>query len=205
MAKNWRKVITMGYAMAIPKDEEILFALGVGNTDYALTTFVRTYQNFVFNTAYRYLKSSEDAEDVSQEVFIKAVESLKKFRGESSIKTWLYRITKNYCINYIRKHKVRTMFSFFSEIAEDKRESYKDRGALPDGIMSNNELESKFLNAINNLPEKQRETFALRYYDDLPYSEISKLLGTSVGGLKANYYQAVKKLAIELQEFRDIL
>lgn len=189
--------------MAIQKDEEILYALRVGNYDSAVTAFVREYQNFVFNTAFRYMKSTEDAEDVSQEVFIKAIDSLKNFRGDSSMKTWLYRITKNYCLNYIRKQKVRQIFSFFSEIAEDKNESYRDRNELPDGLMQNEELEIKFLNAIKKLPEKQRETFALRYFDDLPYNEISVMMGTSVGGLKANYYQAIKKLAVELKEFKD--
>ena len=189
--------------MAIRKDEEILSALRVGNYDSAVTAFVREYQNFVFNTAYRYLKSTEDAEDVSQEVFIKAVDSLRTFRGDSSMKTWLYRITKNYCLNYIRKQKVRQIFSFFSDIAEDKNESYKDHNVLPDGMMQNSELEIKFLSAINKLPEKQRETFALRYFEDLPYNEISAVMGTSVGGLKANYYQAIKKLAVELKEFKD--
>ncbi len=188
--------------MAMRKDEEILYALKIGNYDEAVTAFVREYQNFVLNVASRYLKSAEDAEDVSQEVFIKAIDSLRTFRGDSSMKTWLYRITKNYCLNYIRKQKVRQIFSFFSDIAEDKNASYKDLNELPDGIMQNNELEIKFLNAVNKLPEKQRETFALRFFDDLPYNEISALMGTSVGGLKANYYQAVKKLAVELQEFK---
>ena len=201
--KIFKRAKAVSYAMTINKEVEILNALKTGNYNQAITAFVREYQNFVFNTAFRFLNSIEDAEDISQEVFIKAAEAIRNFRGESSIKTWLYRITKNYCLNYIRKQKVRKVFSFFTDISEDKGNTYKDNAALPDDLIESSELELKFLKAINKLPTKQRETFALRYFDEMPYSEIATILGTTVGGLKANYYQAVKKLAIELDEFKN--
>jgi len=164
----------------------------------AANTFVRTHQKFVFSTAMRYLKNREDAEDASQEVFIKALRNLKNFRGDSNIKTWLYRITSNLCSNILRKQKLRNMFSY-----GDDREDFYD---IADGNISAQkkleieEFENKFLNSLNELPKKQRETFALRYFEEMTYEEISGVLGTSVGGLKANYFQAVKKLSKYLKD-----
>ena len=193
----------MSYSMAILRDDEIISELKDGNYAKGSTAFVRKHQNFVYNTALRYLNSVEDAEDISQEVFVKALESIDNFRGESSIKTWLYRITKNFCLNQLRKKKINTIFSFSSVEDDETDNRFKDENLLPDENMQNSELTKSFLAAVNKLPQKQRETFALRYFEDMPYGEISEILGTSVGGLKANYYQAVKKLAVELQEFKN--
>lgn len=170
----------------------------------SITEFIREHQSFVFNLAYRYLNSFEDAQDASQDAFIKAIKNIENFRQESSIKTWLYQITKNTCLNYIKKNKIRKAlsFSFTRDNAENELE-IMDNNYRPDQKFEDKELESKFIRAINNLPEKQRETFALRYYEDMPYSEISKLLGTSIGGLKANYFQAIKKISEELKEYKN--
>lgn len=171
--------------------------------DKEITEFVRTYQSFVFNTAFRFLNSYEDAQDASQDSFIKAIKSLNSFRGESSVKTWLYHITRNTCFNYLKKRKIKAIFSFQNNSDSSDDLEIKDDYYRPDEKFENQELQNKFLDAVNKLPEKQRETFALRYYDDLPYNEISKLIGTSIGGLKANYFQAVKKIAEELKEYKD--
>ena len=106
----------MSYSMAILRYDEIISELKDGNYAKGSTAFVRKHQNFVYNTALRYLNSVEDAEDISQEVFVKALESIDNFRGESSIKTWLYRITKNFCLNQLRKKKIKTIFSLSSWI-----------------------------------------------------------------------------------------
>ncbi len=188
-------------AAVLSTDNEIVEALKNGNQKIAADVFVKKYQNFVYLTALRYLTYDEDAQDAAQEIFIKAIDSIAKFRGESSLKTWLYRITKNYCLNSIRKNK---FFSFFS-LSSNENESFeiKDETDKTGSGIENEELEKKFLKALSKLPEKQRETFALRYFEEMTYEEISKVLGTSVGGLKANYFQAVKKLAVELEEFRN--
>jgi len=179
-------------------DSEVIRDYCENNSQVAANTFVRTHQKFVFSTAMRYLKNREDAEDASQEVFIKALRNLKNFRGDSNIKTWLYRITSNLCSNILRKQKLRNMFSY-----GDDREDFYD---IADGNISAQkkleieEFENKFLNSLNELPKKQRETFALRYFEEMTYEEISGVLGTSVGGLKANYFQAVKKLSKYLKD-----
>lgn len=166
-------------------------------SERSATAFVRMYQQFVFATALRYIQNYDDADDIAQEVFIKALNSLSTFKGESNIKTWLYRITTNMCINFKRK---RTFFSFFSKVDNnDEFFNIANTELNPHQRLETDEFSAKFHIILAKLPEKQRETFALRYFDDMSYEEISKLLGTSIGGLKANYFQAVKKLAVYLK------
>lgn len=157
----------------------------------AANAFVRKYQKFVYSSALRYLHDNDDAEDAAQEVFIKALKSLSSFRAESSVKTWLYRITQNVCTNITRKKKI---YSIFSNDLSDENYSIPSDDAMPDERIEKMEFEKKFHDALNQLPEKQRETFALRYFEDMTYEEISGMLGTSVGGLKANYFNAVQKI-----------
>lgn len=163
----------------------------------AATAFVREHQRFVFAVALRYLGSYDDAEDITQEVLFKALTNLHKFNLKSSLKTWLYRITANTCINFKRK---RSIFSVFTRSSSADLNEIKGSNTNPEQAFLGKEIEEKFLLELSKLPEKQRETFALRYFDNMTYEEISDLLGTSVGGLKANYFQAVKKLAAKLNK-----
>lgn len=182
----------MGYALSVKTDESILAALRqtTESNSAAANEFVRKYQKFVYTTALRYLKNSDDAYDAAQEVFIKALKSIHGFRGESSLSTWLYRITMNVCSAMKRKEKLRTFVGL-----ENLAERVSDRHFTPDKQAENNEFEQKLFAILEELPEKQRETFVMRYFDELSYEEISQILGTSVGGLKANYFQATKKIA----------
>ena len=179
--------------LIIENDNEILEEYSEGNSELAATSFVRKYQNFVFSIALRYLHSFDDADDAAQETFIKALKSLRKFKGKSSLKTWLYRITINVCNNMARKKKLMSIFK--SSDTEEDYNNAVDSGLNPEETIEKREFEENFLKVLAKLPEKQRETFALRYFEEMTYEEISNMLGTSVGGLKANYYQAVKKLA----------
>ena len=101
---------TGSLTLVLDSDKEILRELESGNIENGATAFVRKYRNFVFSTALRYLKSYDDADDAAQEVFIKALNNIKKFRKESSLKTWLYRITFNVSSNILKKKK---FFGFF--------------------------------------------------------------------------------------------
>lgn len=183
-------------ATELLNDTEIISEYCENKSELAATQFVRKYQKFVYSTALRYMNSHDDADDVSQEVFIKALDNLHKFRGDSSLQTWLYRITVNLSKNALRKKK------FMSLLTNDKGEEILQIADynMPDRSMENLELEKQFRESLTKLPFKQRETFALRYFDELSYNEISEMLGTSVGGLKANYFQAVKKLANLLED-----
>ena len=180
-------------ALAPVSDNDIIREYCSGNVEQAATAFVRKHQNFVYATALRFLQSYEDADDASQEVFIKALHNLNKFRGDSSVKTWLYRITMNVCTNMNRKKKFLSFFKH-NEI-EEEFYNIESKDIKPDESVESKEFEQKFLKELAKLPPKQRETFSLRYFDELSYEEISKIVGTSIGGLKANYFQAVKKLA----------
>lgn len=163
----------------------------------AANEIIRTYRKFVFATALRYVEDYDDADDVAQDVFIRVFDGLSKFEGKSSMKTWLYKITVNISLNYIRKRKILRLFSFGSTESES---SYASDDILPDKSLENSEFERDFLKILSELPVKQRETFALRYFDELTYEEMSKILGTSVGGLKANYHQAVKKITNRIND-----
>ncbi len=181
-------------------DIEIIDDYVENGSNKAANAFVRKYQKFVYSTAFRYLKSYDDSQDAAQQVFIKALGNLKSFRKESSLSTWLYRITVNICTTMLRKKRVMSIFSSASDNNFEDYFSVESREATPLQELESKEFEEEFNLAFANLPQKQRETFALRYFDDLSYAEISDMLGTSIGGLKANYYQAVKKLGILLKK-----
>ncbi|MEY3312565.1 MAG: hypothetical protein RLZZ578_85, partial [Bacteroidota bacterium] len=141
--------------------------------------------------AIRYMRDDEDAKDITQEAFIKAYQSLNTFRGESHIRTWLYAITRNLCLNAIEKKKRQghlTRIDTYEQFDLPADEQ-------TDSIVMKSEFSEFFADCMSILPEKQRETFILRHVEELSYEEISQMLGTSIGGLKANYFQAIQKLA----------
>ncbi|OGU17461.1 MAG: hypothetical protein A2X61_08900 [Ignavibacteria bacterium GWB2_35_12] len=196
-------------ALVLENELEIIRDYTENRSEAAATAFVRKHQNFVFSTALRYLQSYEDADDASQEVFIKALNNLHKFRGDSNIRTWLYRITANVATNMRRKRKILNFVKLdFSDNEEAALTSLRVTLASDDDTpydsIEKKESEEALLSVLTKLPEKQRETFSLRYFDQLSYEEISKVLGTSVGGLKANYYHAVKKITEMMKKSVDI-
>jgi len=169
------------------------------NSERFSNEFVNEHKNFVYATAFRYLKDYDDADDITQEVFIKALTNWSHFEHKSSVKTWLYKITVNMCLNHQKRRKFMT---FFSKMDNDEVNSISSNDKDAQQGLESNDIINRFNEELAKLPEKQRETFALRYFHDLTYNEISELLGTSVGGLKANYFQAVKKLAHNLKDLR---
>lgn len=132
--------------------------------------------------------SHEDTNDILQNTFIKAWSSIDRFRGEASISTWMFRIAINETYSFLNKERLRNQSDF-----TDLEDSMALR-LQGDAYFSGNELARKLQEAILTLPEKQRLVFNMKYYDDLKYEEISDILGTSVGALKASYHYAVKKI-----------
>ncbi|MGB9771975.1 MAG: RNA polymerase sigma factor [Candidatus Kapaibacteriota bacterium] len=189
-------------AIKLQSENEIIEEFAKGNVEQAANEFVRRYKNFVYFVALRYVKNHDDAEDIAQDVFIEALEKLKYFRKESSLKTWLYRIAVNKSKNFLRKQRFVSLIPFVRRDDEDERQM-----DFPDPTQSNRlerkELEEKLIEAINSLPEKQREVFSLRYFENLSFNEISTMLGTSVGGLKANYFHAVRKIASVMKHYLE--
>jgi len=134
----------------------------------------------------------EDADDLTQNTFIKAYKALDRFEGNSSLFTWLYRIATNESLTFLEKKKKRFFFSL--EDHQEKLESYIDHSSS----LSGDEIQLKLQKSLLKLPDKQRLVFHLKYEEDLSYEEISKITGTSVGALKASYHHAVKKIEQEL-------
>jgi RNA polymerase sigma-70 factor (ECF subfamily) len=155
----------------------------------AFNHLVLRYQEKVYWVARRFMNDHDSADDVTQEVFTKAYKSLSEFRSESSVYTWLYRITVNIALNSLRRQKIREFFR-----TDELFETADRENLTPDEAVEKQEEQTLIEQAIARLPEKQKAVFVLRYYDELPYQEIAKLLKTSVGGLKANYFHAVKKI-----------
>ncbi|MCS6965256.1 MAG: RNA polymerase sigma factor [Candidatus Kapabacteria bacterium] len=180
-------------ALSIASDEELIREFCHGDRELAAAQFVRRYQRFVYSVAYRYLGRHEDAQDAAQEVFLKAFEHLHRFERRSTIRTWLYRITVRVALSMLRQRKRAQWLPWDEAFSGD--EEPQATTLSPDQAHEREEFNRYFHTVLSNLPEKQRETFVLRYMEGLSYEEISQMLGTSIGGLKANYFLAVRKIA----------
>lgn len=155
----------------------------------AFTELMRRYQQRVYWVARRIVGTHEDADDIAQETFVKAFTALGDFRGESSFFTWLYRIAVNLSLNAVRKKQL-VNYLRESEIINRIFPASED----PSREVEFKETQSRLEEAIARLPEKQRAVFVMRYYDELSYEEISEVMKTSVGGLKANFFHALRKV-----------
>ncbi|PZX60832.1 RNA polymerase sigma factor [Hydrotalea sandarakina] len=154
----------------------------------AFTAIVKKYQEKLYWHVRRMVINHEDANDVLQNVFIKAWRGLENFREDSQLYTWLYRIATNESLTYLEQQKRKGALSF------DEMESGLSNKIKADENFNANQLEWKLQLAIQQLPEKQRVVFNLRYFDEMPYEEMSKVLDTSEGALKASYHHAAKKI-----------
>lgn len=130
----------------------------------------------------------DDANDVLQNTFLKAWSNIENFRGEAKLSTWLYKIAINESLTFISKRK--------SEIVgmDEETEEFLINNLEGDEYFDGDELKLELQKAINSLPPKQRMVFNMRYFDEMKYEDMSEILGTSVGALKASYHQAAKKI-----------
>ena len=154
----------------------------------SFTRIIKKYQEKLYWHVRRMVVDHEDANDVLQNMFIKVWNGLENFREDSQLYTWLYRIATNECLTFLEQKKKRSSVSL-SDVEgglSNRLKADKDFDA--------NKLEWKLQVAIQQLPEKQRIVFNLRYYDEMPYEKMSKVLETSEGALKASYHHAVKKI-----------
>ena len=176
---------------AIPIDEKKLIEQlqNPKTASAAFDTLMRTYGEPVYWQIRKLVVRHEDADDILQNVFLKAWNNLKHFRGEAKLSTWLFKIAINESINFINKEKTRNQLT-----VEDGDDSFLLNNIQADEYFDGDELQAELLKAVAKLPEKQRLVFNMRYYDEMKYEEISEILGTSVGALKASYHHAVKKI-----------
>ena len=150
---------------------------------------VRQYSEQLYWQVRRIVLTHEDSNDVLQNAFMKAWTSLDTFKGDSKLFTWLSRIAINEALDFTRKQKKHPLQS------TDDEELGLANQLMADNYFDGDETEAQLQEAIAQLPDVQKTVFMLRYYDEMKYSEISKILGTSEGGLKASYHIAVKKIS----------
>jgi len=180
-------------------DEEILHLLQNDiNVEQAFRWLVLKYQERLYGHIRRMVNDHEDANDVVQNTFIKVFKSIKKFKGNSQLYTWLYRIATNETLTFLNKKKRKATTSI------DDDELGMRHKLSADSYFYEKKAQLKLQNAIKLLPEKQRLVFNMRYFEEMSYREISGILETSVGGLKASYHHAVKKIEQFLNEQTDV-
>lgn len=153
----------------------------------AFTRLVREYQEPLYWQIRRMVVVHDDADDVLQNTFIKAWSAIDSFRGESRLQTWLFRIAINESLNYLNKKK--------QVLSLDQTDGSLADMLASDSYFDGDEMQRQFQTAINTLPEKQRLVFNLKYFDEMKYEDMSSLLGTSIGALKASYHHAVRKIS----------
>ena len=149
---------------------------------------IRLYSEPLYWQIRRMVQSHDDANDLLQNTFMKAWQSIENFRGEARLSTWLYKIAINEAITFLARERRRQGLSL------DDQESALAAAIEADEYIDGDRLAQQLRLAVATLPEKQRLVFNMKYYDELKYEEMSSILGTSVGALKASYHLAVKKI-----------
>jgi RNA polymerase sigma factor (sigma-70 family) len=171
------------------QDSELLIEFRNPSTkERAFTTIIKKYQEKLYWHIRRMVIDHDDANDVLQNMFIRVWNGLENFRENSQLYTWMYRIATNECLTFLEQQKKKSAISL-SDVESGLTNQIK-----ADKHFDASRLEWKLQLAMQQLPEKQRVVFNLRYYDEMPYEEMSKVLETSEGALKASYHHAVKKI-----------
>ena len=181
--------------MQINNDSELIKLFQEGKSqDEIFRLIIEKYKERLYKLIRSILIDHYDTDDALQNTFIKAWEGLGNFRGEAGLYTWLYRIATNEALTFLRKKKRHTLVSFSSiekKMAEKLTEVEYFNGDA---------LQLKFQKAVLSLPEKQRLVFNMKYFHEMKYEDMSAILETSVGALKASYHHAVKKI----EKYMDI-
>jgi RNA polymerase sigma factor (sigma-70 family) len=158
----------------------------------AFNLLLKKYQQKIYWHVRRMVINHDDADDLVQDVFIKVWKNLPGFRSDAQLYTWMYRIATNECITFLNKKKQKNNIPL-DDVSYELAESLSDSTYL-----SGDKVQLKLQQALLTLPDKQRLVFNMKYYDDMKYEEISDVLGTSVGALKASFHLAVKKIEAHL-------
>ncbi|MDC0303464.1 RNA polymerase sigma factor [Flavobacteriales bacterium] len=156
--------------------------------NFAFSKLVNTYQERLYWHIRSIVIDHDDADDVLQNTFIKVFKNLDKFREDSQLFTWLYRIATNESLTFLKKKK-KNIFVSIDDVLHQLSSTLESAPEL-----SGDAIQLKLQQAILNLPNKQRLVFNMKYFEEMKYHEISQVLGTSVGALKASYHHAVKKI-----------
>ena len=158
--------------------------------DKAFETLVREFQEQLYWQIRRMVLDHDDTDDILQNVFLKAWKGLDNFRGDASLSTWLYRIANNETINFLQRRKNTTISL---STTDDDQEQIRIQ-LESDPYFDGEETEIQLQQAVQSLPPKQRQVFNMKYFQEMKYEDISEVLGTSIGALKASYHHAVQKI-----------
>ena len=170
-------------------DKELLTKIRNPETrNYGFNMLVRSYQKKVYGIARKMVIDHDDADDITQEVFIKVHKSIDTFREDSQLYTWIYRIATNESLTFLNK-KRRRFFLPIEDIGNELAAKIDSSSTL-----GGDEIQKRLQKALLTLPDKQRLVFNLKYYEEMPYAEMAAVTGTSEGALKASYHHAVKKI-----------
>ena len=176
-------------------DKELLDMYRVSDTqNFAFNLIVRKYQERIYWHIRKIVISQDDADDVVQNTFLKVWGGLGNFREDSQLFTWLYRIATNEALTFLKRKRTKFLLPIID--VEQQLANTLESDPYFDG----NELQAKLQKAIIKLPVKQRLVFNMKYFDEMKYEEMSRILGTSVGALKASFHHAVKKIEKFIEE-----
>lgn len=189
-------VMTSADVQLTELDDVALVAACVNGDRGAFDLIVERHQRNVYQVCYRFVGNHEDASDLAQDVFLRAYRGLRRFRGQASLSTWLYRIAVNVSLNRVGSkaplaHASQPLDA--SEFVDERSEQAPDR-------LLREERGARVRAAIARLPRKQRMTLVLRMYHEMTHQEIAEVLGTSVGAVKANFFHALNNLKRQLRE-----
>lgn len=154
----------------------------------AFQKLLKEYQKPLYNHIRNILLNHNDTDDVLQNTFVKVFQNLNKFKGESKLFSWMYRIATNEALTFLNQKAKK------NGVSSEELQNKVINNLTADVYFDGNEIQIKLQKAIIQLPEKQQLVFKMKYFEELKYEEISEILGTSVGALKASYHHAVKKI-----------
>lgn len=190
-------------------EEQRLIKRLKGGDEEAQREFINLYKNNVFRTCMGFVHNHDDAEDLTQEVFIKALQSISRFRENARLSTWLYRIAVNKSLNFIRDQKKKSLFQRIGDLFSGAADNATYAGSeineqpLPDNHLTQNEQKRALQQALNQLPEKQRTAFILHKYEELSYTEIAASMQTTVASVESLMHRAKKNLQESLRNFYE--
>jgi RNA polymerase sigma-70 factor, ECF subfamily len=174
----------------------------------AFDEIVNRFRKQVFTTCIGFVHNAEDAEDLAQDVFIEVFRSIRNFRSDSKLSTWLYRIAVNKSLNLLRKHKKNTMLVFFenmfgAENGNEQEKIYASESTEADKNFELKELKKVLEKAIDSLPKNQKTAFVLAKYDEMSYSEISEIMGLSLSSVESLIHRAKTGLQKKLTNYKN--
>lgn len=186
------------------EEQNFIEALREGSNQ-AYGRLLDEYQQKVFGTCISFVPNAEDAEDIAQDIFVEVFNSIHKFKGDSKLSTWIYRIATNKCLEFIRKKNTKKRFGFMQSILGNEtpidRSSYFTEFNHPGIQLENKEKSEILFAAINKLPEAQRIVYTLNKVDDLSYQEVAEITQKSISSIESLLFRAKKNLQELLHDY----